>query len=98
MLLRDPYFQLYLLHVAALFVIALWPRISNSQARAEQPQPLISSAVPPLSLEPPYPGLIRHWSLGRGGREGLRFHELESAWRQECSTKFSQVLRRITLV
>ena len=98
MLLRDPYFQLYLLHVAALFVIALWPRISNSQTRPEPAQPLASPPPRPPLVAPSYPGMVREWTLGRGRRDGMRFQEIESTWRIECSTKFLQVLQRITLV
>jgi hypothetical protein len=100
MLIRDPYFQLYLLHVAALFVIALWPRISHPQARQEQPQPLeCSAARPPVELAaPPGPGMVRNWSLGLRSRGLPRFQELESAWSAECASKFSHVLERISLI
>jgi hypothetical protein len=97
MLLRDPYFQLYLLHVAALFVIALWPRISNSQAQPPQLSEL-KSAPSVLLIGPSSPAIIRHWSLGAKSRDLSRFQELEAVWCAECNAKFSQIVERISLV
>ena len=100
MLLRDPYFQLYLLHVAALFIIALWPRISQSQAQPEQQQAQpVANPVPEWPTFGPSsasPAMVRQWSLGARFGEVSRFQGLETAWRAECSTKYAHVLERIT--
>ena len=94
MLIRDPYFQLYLLHVAALFVLALWPRISQGRQPEPLPQPLALSPVEPSRSS--LPGMVRSWTLGPSRRDRFRFQELEATWSAECSARFSHVLERIS--
>jgi hypothetical protein len=96
MLIRDPYFLLYVLHVAALFVIALWPRLTHSPA-AGPAQEAMTPPNPAAGSSHPA-GLVRHWSLVSRSRDLGRFQELEAAWREECTAKFSHILQRISLV
>ena len=91
MLIRDPYMQLYVLHVAALFIIALWPRTRKTRAGVSERH---RDDTPRTD-----PGLVRQWTLGpRRGQELARFQELEKSWSAEFSARFSRVAERIRLV
>jgi hypothetical protein len=95
MLMRDPYFLLYVLHVAALFVIALWPRLTHSQPSQETMTKAAANLETPASH---HCGLVRHWSLVSRSRDLGRFQDVEASWKAECTAKYSQILQRISLV
>jgi hypothetical protein len=99
MLFRDPFFHLYVLHVAALFLIALWPRLSGQRRPGANCQSGLLALEEPITAVAAEPRMVRPWELKPFRADAAaRFAELEATCAKECADKFAQAVDRIRLV